>query len=144
MKHLQNLFSTVHSSTEEVLKEIISFDHPLVTILTVSLQEQKEVLEKLLPELEKEEEVKLDTVKEYISIVYHNHEISYPMFQSWKRAGEWMNLSSQSAAERLEPAFPEMKRNLEAAAEELKNIYGAENIKYVVPSFYIPSVQKEA
>ncbi|WP_409291147.1 hypothetical protein [Peribacillus sp. SCS-37] len=143
MTQLQALFLKILKSTREILTEIRPYDHPLLTLLRASLQEQEKVLNMLIPSLADKQEIELDTIKEYISIVYHNHEISFPIFRSWKRAGTWMNLFSQTTADQLEPKFPEMKKILEAIARELKEIYGLEDIKYVVPAFYLPAYQRE-
>ncbi|WP_050182656.1 hypothetical protein [Domibacillus robiginosus] len=138
---LQRFFSKVQSGTEQFLSQTAPFDHPLLTLIRTSLQEQKETLDQLLPELSEEKEAELPTVKEFISIVYHNHEIALPLFEAWKRANDWMNLPSKATAEKLEPLFPEMKKALEEAAMELEHIYGKEDIKFVVPSFYIPTIR---
>lgn len=139
---LENLFSDVLDATNQLLEETASFDHPLLSVITVSLKEQKETLEKLIPALvEDEQEAELAEIKEEISIVYHNHEIQYPLFRSWKRASEWMDLPSKETAEKLEPLYKEMKKTLEDAASELEEIYGEEDIKFVVPSFYIPTIR---
>lgn len=138
---LQSLFSDVLSSTEQVLKETEPFDHPLLTLVRAAMDEQKQTLEKLLPELQDEEEAELATVREEISIVYHCHEIANPLFSAWNRANGWMDLPSKPVAKKLKPLFPEMKKNLEDAAMELENIYGEEEIKFVVPTFYIPTIR---
>lgn len=138
---LQALFSDVLSSTEKVLKETEAFDHPLLTLVRTAMEEQKENLQKLLPELKDEEEAKLAAVKEEISIVYHCHEVANPLFSAWGRANEWMDLPSKPVVKKLKPLFPEMKKNLEEAAMELENIYGEEEIKFVVPTFYIPTIR---
>lgn len=138
---LQSLFSDVLSSTEQVLKETKPFDHPLLTLVRSAMEEQRATLEKLMPELQDEEEAKLAEVREQISIVYHCHEIANPMFSAWNRANGWMDLPSKPVAKKLKPVFPEMKKNLEDAAMELENIYGEEEIKFVVPAFYIPTIR---
>lgn len=138
---LQSLFSDVLSSTEKVLKETEPFDHPILTLVRAAMDEQKQTLEKLLPELQDEEEAELEEVKEEISIVYHCHEIADPLFSAWNRANDWMDLPSKPVAKKLKPLFPEMKKNLEDAAMELENIYGEEEIKFVVPTFYIPTIR---
>lgn len=138
---LQRSFSKVKDSTEQFLAQTAPFDHPLLTLIRTSLQEQKEALDQLLPELSDEKEAELPTVREFISIVYHNHEVVQPLFEAWKRANNWMDLPAKTTAEKLEPLFPEMKKALEDAAMELENIYGKEDIKFVVPSFYIPTIR---
>jgi hypothetical protein len=139
---LEEFFSDILDSTNRLLEETAPFEHPLLTITRASMKEQKATLEKLIPALvDDEEEAELADVKEEISIVYHNHEIQYPLFRSWRRASDWMNLPSMAAAEKLEPLFEEMKKTLENAAVELENIYGEEEIKFVVPSFYIPTIR---
>lgn len=138
---LQSLFSDVLSSTEKLLKETKPFDHPILTLVRAALEEQKETLEKLLPELKDEGKAELEEIKEEISIVYHCHEIANPMFSAWNRANGWMDLPSKPVAKKLKPLFPKMKKNLEDAAMELENIYGEEEIKFVVPTFYIPTIR---
>ena len=138
---LQNLFSDVLSSTEQLLKETKDFNHPLLTLIRASLEEQKDTLHRLLPELKDEQEAKLAEVREEISIVYHCHEVANPLFGAWSRANGWMDLPSKPVAEKLNPLFPKMKKNLEDAAMELENIYGEEEIKFVVPTFYIPTIR---
>lgn len=138
---LQVLFSDVLSSTNQLLEEIKPFDHPLLTLIRATLKEQQQTLHKLLPELKDEERAKLAEVKEEISIIYHCHEVSSPVFGAWNRANGWMDLPSKPVAEKLKPLFPKMKKNLEDAAIELENIYGVEDIKFVVPTFYIPTIR---
>ncbi len=139
---LENLFANVLDGTEQVLKKTEPYDHPLLTLTRESLKEQKENLEKLLPKLkEDEEEAELEKVKEHITIVYHDHEIAEPLFRSWKRASDWMDLPSKSVTGQIEPLFEKMKKDLEDAAVELEEIYGDENIKFVVPSFYNPVIR---
>ncbi|RNF39409.1 hypothetical protein [Planococcus salinus] len=138
---LQNLFSDVLDNANRILEETSPFDHPLLTLVRASIEEQKQTLTKLLPELKEEEQAELATVREYISIVYHDHEIANPLFGAWGRANDWMNLPSKSVFEELKPVFPEMKKSLEDAAMELEKIYGEEEIKFVVPTFYIPTIR---
>lgn len=137
---LQNFFIDVLENTNQLLDETSAYEHPLLTVTRVSLKEQKDTLTKLIEALNADEkEAELETVKEEISIVYHNHEIQYPLFRSWRRASDWMNLPSKTVAEKMEPLYEEMKNILEEAALELESIYGKEEIKFVVPSFYIPT-----
>lgn len=138
---LQSLFSEVLSTTEKFLEQTEAYDHPLLTLVRAAMEEQKENLQKLLPELGNEEEAKLAAVREEISIVYHCHEIANPLFSAWGRASDWMDLPSKPVAKKLEPLFPEMKKNLEEAAMELETIYGEEEIKFVVPTFYIATIR---
>lgn len=138
---LQDLFSDVLSSTNRLLEDTEPFDHPLLTLVREAMKEQKQTLEKLMPELKDEEEAELATVREYISIVYHDHEVANPLFGAWGRANDWMDLPSKPVFEKLKPLFPEMKKNLEDAAMELEKIYGEEEIKFVVPTFYIPTIR---
>lgn len=138
---LQHLFSQVLDHTNQILEETSAFEHPLLTLVRASMEEQKQTLNKLLPELKEEEQAELATIREYISIVYHDHEIANPLFGAWGRANSWMDLPSKPVFEKLKPVFPEMKKNLEDAAMELENIYGDEEIKFVVPTFYIPTIR---
>lgn len=138
---LQTLFSEVLSATEHFLKETEYFEHPLLSLLRSSMEEQKENLNKLLPKLGDEENGKLPTIKEEISIVYHCHEVAEPLFRAWGRANDWMDLPSKSTVKKLDPSFSSIKKKLEDAAMELENIYGEEEIKFVVPTFYIPNIR---
>ena len=138
---LQQSFSEVLTRTETILNGIKPFDHPLLSIVRTSLQEQKDNLEKLLDEIRDEKDAELEEVREHISIIYHDHEISAPMFESWVRASEWMELPSKDTANEVSPLFPEIKKHLEKAASELEKIYGKEEIKFVVPSFFIPTLK---
>ncbi|WP_423409111.1 hypothetical protein AABM38_03250 [Heyndrickxia sp. MSNUG] len=141
MSKLERLFSDVLSQTDTVLDGVNQYEHPLLARLKAILTEQRATLEKLLPELRDEENAKLSVIREWISIVYHDHEIAMPTFEAWKRAVNWMKLPAKDVASDLEPLFKKMKENLEEAALELENIYGAEDIKFVVPSFYIPTLR---
>lgn len=139
---LENLFSSVLKSTEQVLEETEPFEHPILTLFRASLKEQKECLEMLLPKLkEDEKEAELATVKEHITIVYHVHEVAEPLASAWKRACDWMDLPGKSVTGNVESLFEDMKKDLEDAAVELENIYGDEEIKFVVPSFYNPVIR---
>lgn len=138
---LQSLFSNVLSITEQFLTETKPIEHPLLTLTRSSMKEQKENLERLMPRLGNEDEAELPDIKEEISIVYHCHEVANPLFEAWGRANDWMDLPSKPVFKKLEPDFPEMKKNLEDAAMELENIYGDEEIKFVVPTFYIPTIR---
>src|SRR5690606_9427279 len=99
--------------------------------------EQKENLNKLLPKLGDEENGKLPTIKEENSIVYHCHEVAEPLFRAWGRANDWMDLPSKSTVKKLDPSFSSIKKKLEDAAMELENIYGVEQLKFVVPTLYL-------
>ncbi|MEH7444179.1 hypothetical protein V7201_17845 [Bacillus sp. JJ1122] len=141
MSKLERLFSDVLRQTDTVLDGVNQYEHPLLARLKAILTEQKATLEKLLPELRDEENAKLSVIREWISIVYHDHEIAMPTFEAWNRAVKWMKLPAVEVVSDLEPLFKKMKENLEEAALELENIYGAEDIKFVVPSFYIPTLR---
>ncbi|WP_141770043.1 hypothetical protein [Bacillus sp. OV322] len=78
-----------------LLDETASYEHSLLTLIRASMQEQKDTLNKLIPELEIENKARDLDVRNYITIVYHNHEVSSPVFRAWGRANEWMNLSSK-------------------------------------------------
>lgn len=138
---LQSYFSTILGITEKVLAETKPFDHPLLNLFRTTLEEQKESLNILLPNLNEEGKAKLPTIKEEISIVYHCHEVANPVFEAWGRANDWMNLPSKPVFKNLEPEFTSMKKNLEDAAIELEEIYGQEEIKFVVPTFYLPAIR---
>ncbi|WP_409305105.1 hypothetical protein [Peribacillus sp. SCS-155] len=138
---LQQLFCEVLSKTEKILEATEPYNHPLLTLVRSSLEEQEEALRKLIPELNEENNAKLSEIREYISIVYHDHELANPTFRSWKRANVWMKLPSENIVNELELLFPEMKKNLEEAAMELEKIYGKEDVKFVVPTFYIPTLR---
>ncbi|RJS60195.1 hypothetical protein CJ483_09050 [Bacillus sp. PK3_68] len=134
------MFFEISECNCQLQSGVAPFDHSLLILLKKLLDEQKETLDKLLPQLGSEE-IELEKVKEFISIVYHDHEVASPIFHSWKRANKWMKLPSEEEAERLTPVMEKMKRHLEEAAMELEKIYGSENIKYVIPSFYIPIIR---
>jgi hypothetical protein len=136
---LHGLFSEVLNLTKHLLDETASFEHSLLTLILTSMQEQKETLDMLIPELDDEEKIKDPNVRNHITIVYHNHEVSSPVFRAWGRANEWMDLPSKRKFEKLMFVFPEMKKYLVEAASELEHIYGRDDIKYVVSSFYTPT-----
>lgn len=140
MSALHRLFFGVSDCNQQLQSGIAPFDHPLLTLLKKLVDEQKRTLDQLLPQLEGER-AELEKVKECISVIYHGHEAASPIFFSWKRANKWMNLPSKEKAERLALVMEKMKRYLEEAAAELEEVYGFENIKFVVPSFYIPVIR---
>jgi hypothetical protein len=136
---LQDAFTEVLKLTKQLLEETASYEHSLLTLIRTSMQEQKEALNKLIPELEVEGKATDPIVRNYITIVYHNHEVSSPVFRAWGRANDWMGLPSKATFEKLKSIFPDMKKYLVEAASEMEQIYGKDDLKFVVSSFYIPT-----
>lgn len=137
---LHFLFSEVLENNRAVLKTIAPDDHPLVTLLRTSLEDQKDDLENLVARLSEKNEPSLSDIKKYCTVVYHANEVSNPTFKSWKRTVEWQENPSRQKVEKAEPFINNMKKTLEKAAVEMEDLYGFLKVEYVIPAFYFPSI----
>jgi hypothetical protein len=140
MSNLLARFTDVAEKTEQLLKDTKSVQHPQAELFRACLLEQREALNKLLPLLSAGE-TELEKIKAPISIIYNSNDVATPTFRAWVRAIHWMDLPEISLGKELQSLFPAMRNQLEEAAAELERLYGAEAVKYVVPSFYISTVR---
>ncbi|CAM3463649.1 MULTISPECIES: hypothetical protein [Saccharibacillus] len=137
---LHDLFANVQAEVISVLGETEGMSHPLVDLLRTSLEEERGAFERMLPLL-KGGDAELDTFKTDCSVIYLNDEIVESTFRAWLRAVDWMDHEDSEEAAKLENRFPGMKSTLKKAAAEMERIYGAANIKFVIPALYQPQPQ---
>ncbi|WP_433942895.1 hypothetical protein [Paenibacillus sp. SN-8-1] len=135
MRKLLELLTDVADQVNLTLVETEKMEHPLVKLFHASLIDEKLALERLLPRLQYSEPP-LDEIKNDLSIVYLNDEIVEPTIRAWLRAVKWMDHKDSEEAKKLEKRFPGIKSLLKDAGAELKEVYGAAAIKFVVPVFY--------
>lgn len=135
MRKLLEVLTDVEDQVNQTLDEIEEMEHPLVILFRTSLKEEQSALARLLPKL-KGSEPPIEEIKNDLSIVYQNDEIVEPTFRAWLRAVKWMDHKDSEEAKKLENRFPGIKKLLKEAGSELKEIYGAPDVKFVVPAYY--------
>ncbi|MDO7905190.1 hypothetical protein Q5741_02020 [Paenibacillus sp. JX-17] len=138
MSILQERFAAIMAGVRQTLEETASMTHPLVVLFRTALEDEQAALVRLLSRLKEERTPPLSEIKNDISIIYLNDEVVESTFRAWLRAVQWMDHADSCEAIQLENRFPEIKQLLRKAAEELKQLYGASAIKFVVPALYQP------
>ncbi|MNX58440.1 hypothetical protein D3C86_892820 [compost metagenome] len=135
MRKLLELLTDVADQVNLTIGETERMEHPLVKLYRTSLNEEKAALERLLSKL-KCSVPAIEEIKNDLSIVYLNVEIIEPTFRAWLRAVKWTDHKDSEEAKKLENRFPGIKSLLKDTGAELKEIYGAAAVKFVVPAFY--------
>ncbi|RUT35682.1 hypothetical protein EJP77_01290 [Paenibacillus zeisoli] len=135
MRKLLELLTDVAEQINLTIDETEEMEHPLVKLYRTSLQEEQSALERLLSKL-KSTEPPIEEIKNDLSIVYLNDEIVEPTFRAWLRAVKWMDHKDSEEAKKLENRFPGIKSRLKETGAELKEIYGAAAIRFIVPALY--------
>lgn len=151
MNNLHNIFSIMEQDVKHTLKETEQMKHPLIELIRYSLHEQEEALAKVLPLLEDKHtpshtsslqtessssNLSLDKIKPFISRMYQNQEVSEPTVRAWARAVQWMPSFETQYIDDLQGRFKDMHNRLETAGVEMKQQFGSDQIKYVIPAAY--------
>ncbi|WNB91077.1 hypothetical protein [Bacillus sp. NEB1478] len=139
MNELYGFYTDIYEGNKRLIQDTKEVSHPISMILQEALKEQQAYLEKLIPMLK--DDWTLDEIKEPVTIIYHNFDAVKPLFNALMRAVNWVNIKETSVINDLKHVLPGMKKNLEAIAEDLEKRFGAEKIKYIVPSFYSPRIR---
>ncbi|WOV84256.1 hypothetical protein PGH26_15545 [Sporosarcina jeotgali] len=139
--HLKNLFSEVQCESAQAIAAIGSYDHPLLVLLKQTLTDQQASLRLLLDELTDQSNPPLSSFKKECTHVYHANEVAMPFYESWARAVNWVPDESAKIEQKLGNSMHVIHTKLEEAAEVLEKDYGHMEVKYVIPTFYLPATK---
>lgn len=139
--HLKNLFSEVQCESDQAIAAIGSYDYPLLVLLKQTLTDQQASLRLLLDELTNQSNPPLSSFKKDCIHVYHANEVAMPFYESWARAVNWVPDESSKIEQKLGNSMHVIHTKLEEAAEALEKDYGHMEVKYVIPTFYLPATK---
>lgn len=138
---LVSLFSEVHRESSQAIAAMDSYDHPLLVLLKQTLTDQQASLRLLLKDLTDQSSPTLSSFKKDCTHIYHANEVAMPFYESWVRSVNWIPDESSEIEQNLGDSMHTMHTKLEEAAEALEKDYGHMEIKYVIPTFYLPATK---
>ncbi|MDW0109843.1 hypothetical protein [Sporosarcina aquimarina] len=135
---LEQLFSEIHQENKRSIAAIGSFRHPLLQLLKKALEDQDSALNSLSEILPTQSPLPLSAFKKECTHIYHANEVAMPFYESWARAVDWIPDESTQIKQDLGQSMNKMHSKLETVAQILEQTYGHMEVKYVVPTFYLP------
>lgn len=138
---LTTLFSKIRDENTQALNAIGSHNHPLLVLLKQTLEDQKLVLHSLLDDLATHQDPPVSSLKRDCTHLYHANEVAMPFYESWVRAVEWMPDDSSKVKQRLGDCMTSMHDNMVKAAQLFETKYGLASVKYMIPTFYLPTTK---
>jgi hypothetical protein len=110
-------------------------NNPYEMIIAPLLNEQLFMLRDSMLFLQ-EGSIKRESLKQTISVLYRSNEAFDPTYRAWIRASKWMNTAEPQLLQEKKELAKQLRETLKAAVPSIENIYGEDEIRYMIPPLY--------